>query len=127
MKKLAAVVAILIISGVSFAQAPVAQASKYQPNETQTLKLKLAQDEAKIAQSTVQTLNSQLQAAQTAFTDKIKDLSAQCEAVKKENGWPVGVVCDFDKLTFAEVPKAEPAKAEAKEAPKTETKPTPSK
>jgi hypothetical protein len=95
------VAAICITLGVSWAQ-DAAPKKDYKPTEIQSLKLKVAQQDALLAQKDVQAAQARLNAAMTA-------LGAEANAVKKENGWPDDTNFNPDSLTFVAPAPAPPA------------------
>ena len=85
-------------------------ASKYQPSEVQSLRLKVAQQAAQLAQR-------DLQDAQTRFQTAVSALRDEGEKVKVESKWPKDVVFDLGSLTFsAPQPAATPAATPTKDA-----------
>ena len=89
-----AVAAICFILGANVWSQDAAK-KEYKPTEVQSLKLKVAQQEALLAQA-------HLNAAITA-------LGAEANAVKKENGWPDDTNFNPDSLTFTAPAPAPPA------------------
>jgi hypothetical protein len=98
MKRLALeVFALLLILLVACAHERAAV--KYVANDTQTLRLKLAQTTAKLAQSQLQAICT---APQQAFQKSIQDLDAEADKVKLENHWPKETAFNPDTLVFSE-------------------------
>jgi hypothetical protein len=83
----------------------------YHPTEVQSLRLKVAQQAAQLAQV-------QLREAQQQFQQAMSSLSAEADKVKQENKWPEDVQFNLDSLQFTKVakpiaqpaPKKEPSK-----------------
>jgi hypothetical protein len=83
---------------------------KYEPTEIQSLRLKVDQQKALLAQRDLQQAQANMQAAMAALTEE----SAK---IKKENGWPEDVTFNPDSLAFsspAPTPAAAPAAPTAK-------------
>lgn len=71
---------------------------KYQPNEMQSLQLKVAQQQAQIAQK-------DLFIAQQNFQLALATLKAESDRVKQENKWDAEVIFNPETLTFIDTPK----------------------
>ena len=80
--------------------------SKYQPTEVQSLRLKVAFDDARLAQRDAQD-------AQTRFQQSLSALTDAADKIKQENKWPATVQFNMDSLTFADAPPP-PKPAEVK-------------
>lgn len=81
--------------------------SEYKPTEVESLRLQVAQKDAIIAQQ-------QMQQVQQAYQSAIDKLHTEAEKIKADHKWPETVKFNDQAITFYEVPKAEPAKPEAK-------------
>jgi hypothetical protein len=117
MKQLIRIAAFLVITIlftlalIAFAQTPPAGPPKsYTPTEVQSLRLKVAQQAALLAQRDVND-------AQTRFQASIAAFRAEADKVKAENHWPDVVTFDMGALTFAAPAVAAPP-APAATAPK---------
>jgi len=100
------------------APAPAPPAATYTPTEIQSLKLKLAQANAKVAQKDLQATQQAAQNAQAAFQQSVTALQTACDDVRKEQKWPETVQCNLDTLVFFDKPAATPpAPAPAPPAP----------
>jgi hypothetical protein len=89
----------LLLAGLAI-RAQLSKPKTYLPNETQTLRLKVKQDAAVIAQK-------DMQVVQQRFQDALNALNAEAEKVKLENKWSPDVKFAPDTLTF-DVPKLTP-------------------
>jgi hypothetical protein len=97
---------LIAVVGVAMGQQPQAPAgAKVEPTEVQTLKLKVAQKDAIIAQQQSQSLHQQAQVADEAARKTLADLQKLAEDVKKEQGWANDVVFDPNQLTFTRTDK----------------------
>lgn len=81
-----------------------------QPTEVQSLKLKVAQRDAIIAQQASQSLHQQAAAADRQASDALKELQRVAETVKAENKWGEDVVFEPNQLTFTKAPEKMGAK-----------------
>jgi len=98
----------ILFALVMIAFAGQASPAKYAPTEVQSLRLKVAQQAAQLAQR-------DLQDAQTRFQTAVSALREEGEKVKVESKWPKDVVFDLGSLTFsAPAPAPAPAKEEKK-------------
>lgn len=66
----------------------------FKPTEVQTLKLKVLQQQAQLAQR-------DMLDAQKRFSDALTGLSTEADKVKKENNWPDTVQFDQNTLTYS--------------------------
>ena len=71
---------------------------KYQPNELQSLRLKVTQQQAQIAQK-------DLFIAQQNFQIALAALKVEGDKVKRENQWDAGVIFNPETLMFIDPPK----------------------
>lgn len=85
-------ISLLLVSAAVAQSPPVA--NPYVPTEVQQLRLKVAQQNAQLAQS-------QLREAQQNFQSAVAALSAAGEKVKEENKWGDDVVLNLDTLQFS--------------------------
>lgn len=67
----------------------------------------LAQTKLELSQAKLRLSYSALQNAQSEFQKTLVEFNAQCAAVVKEIGRPVGTVCDPETLNFIEPKKSE--------------------
>lgn len=67
----------------------------------------LAQTKLELSQAKLRLSYSALQNAQNEFQKTLVEFNAQCAAVVKEIGRPVGTVCDPETLNFIEPKKPE--------------------
>jgi len=74
---------------------------KYQPDPTQSLRLQLKHKDGEMAQI-------QFNLAQQNLNKALNDITAEGEAIKKENGWPVELILDPNTLTFKMPPAPTP-------------------
>jgi hypothetical protein len=99
-----------ILGAAVFAACGTATEKKYEPNENQALRLQLKHKDAEMA-------FVQAKQAQDIYTKALNDLTAEGEKVKGENKWPVELVFNPDKMSFAmppPPPKPAPAKPDEK-------------
>jgi hypothetical protein len=89
----------LLLAGLAI-RAQLSKPKTYLPSETQTLRLKVKQDAAVIAQK-------DMQVVQQRFQDALNALNSEAEKVKVENRWPKDVKFSPDTLTF-DMPKLAP-------------------
>lgn len=80
------------------------------PTEVQSLKLKVAQRDAIIAQQASQSLHQQAAAADRQASDALKELQRVAETVKAENKWGEDVTFEPNQLTFTKAPEKMGAK-----------------
>jgi DNA-binding protein H-NS len=92
-------VGLLIANG----QDKKADPPKYEPTKVQLLELKLAKDDAVIAQDALQASD-----AFKNYQKAMQDLNAKVEQIKAENKWPKELQVNFQDMTWA---MPEPAKA----------------
>lgn len=97
---LVAIVTLEIVAVAQQVKAP--EPPKYQPTEVQSLRLKVAYDDARLAQRDAQD-------AQTKFQQSLQALSDAADKIKQENNWPSTVQFNMDSLSFAEAPKPTPS------------------
>jgi len=100
------VVTVLALGAIAWAQSPAPAPNPYQPTEVQALKLKVAQQDAIIAQR-------DMQSAQQRYQNAIVALNTAAEQVKRDNKWPEDVQLNLDSLVFSK--KAPAAAPEAKD------------
>lgn len=97
-----AFLAILLFALPITAQAPI-----YRATPQQYAQLQRKQQQVRKAYATAQ-------AAQFAYQTAVENMTAECNRVREENGWPSDVQCDGATLTFsvptprAEVPHSPP-------------------
>jgi hypothetical protein len=78
------------------------QAKKYEPTEIQSLRLKVALQDAQLSQ-----VNAQR--AQDDYNAKVKIFNDTKEQIKKEQGWPSTVDWNFGLNAFIDTKPATPA------------------
>jgi len=89
---------LLFISMVARTQTP----PKYEPNETETLQLQLAQAHAQLAQQ-------QFNYAQQNLSKAADEFSQTATKIIKAHKWPEDLRIDPNTLAFTEAPKPAPA------------------
>lgn len=83
---------LLIVTGLG---AQDTTKGKYQPSETQMLRLQIHQKDAQIAQK-------DLFIAQQNFQQSLHVLDAEADKIKQENKWPATLLFSQDNLSFTE-------------------------